>query len=138
MEKTTKTPAIKQRETKLMKKSSEELINIILKKDKVEKNLNSQIVNLKGEVNSLNTRIKGFNKDFEGTEKELKNLKDYQRTLRETIDSLRIQIKEKEEVMESDKKYIVELEEKYTEMKNVSIVLLFATIAATVLGIFVF
>lgn len=138
MEKTTKTPAIKQRETKLMKKSSEELINIILKKDKVEKNLNSQIVNLKGEVNSLNTRIKGFNKDFEGTEKELRNLKDSQKTNRETIDSLRIQIKEKEEVMESDKKYIVELEEKYTEMKNVSIVLLFATIAATVLGIFVF
>lgn len=41
--------ALKARQTKLNKKSKEELINIVLKKDKIEKVLNSQVSKLKGE-----------------------------------------------------------------------------------------
>ena len=41
--------ALKARQTKLNKKSKEELINIVLKKDKIEKVLNRQVSKLKGE-----------------------------------------------------------------------------------------
>ena len=54
---------VKGRQTKLEKKSHEELVAIILKKDKVERNLNSQVVNLKAEVNHLSSRVDNFDKD---------------------------------------------------------------------------
>ena len=49
--------ALKARQTKLNNKSKEELINIVLKKDKIEKVLNSQISKLKGENYILEKRI---------------------------------------------------------------------------------
>ena len=58
--------ALKSRQTKLLKKSKEELIEIVLRKDKIEKNQVNQISNLKGEINSLQSRIKGFEADNEG------------------------------------------------------------------------
>ena len=63
MAKNGKTAAVKGRETKLNKKSNDELIQIILKKDKVERNLNNQIKSLKGEINSLSTRVKNFDSE---------------------------------------------------------------------------
>lgn len=68
-------PALKRRQTKLLKKSKEELIEVILRKDKVEKNQVKQISNLKGEINSLQTKIKNLIADNDGTIKTLKDIK---------------------------------------------------------------
>ena len=91
--------AIKGRQTKLEKKSSEELVKIILKKDNIERNLNKQIINLKSEVNTLNTRIKGFEKDCDGDisiietlRTEVKHLNESIRTKNEQIDAANIQV----------------------------------------------
>lgn len=68
-------PALKRRQTKLLKKSKEELIEVILRKDKVEKNQVKQISNLKGEINSLQTKIKNLIADNNGTIKSLEDVK---------------------------------------------------------------
>ena len=68
-------PALKRRQTKLLKKSKEELIEVILRKDKVEKNQVKQISNLKGEINSLQTKIKSLIADNNGTIKTLEDVK---------------------------------------------------------------
>lgn len=68
-------PALKRRQTKLLKKSKEELIEVILRKDKVEKNQVKQISNLKGEINSLQTKIKNLIADNDGTIKTLEDVK---------------------------------------------------------------
>ena len=76
------------------------VVYIILKKDNIERNLNKQIVNLKSEVNSLNTRIKGFEKDCAGDitiietlRTEVKHLNESIRTKNEQIDAATIQVK---------------------------------------------
>ena len=68
--------ALKSRQTKLLKKSKEELIEIVLKKDKIEKNQVNQISNLKGEINSLNSRINDFIADSEGDKKTIRKLRE--------------------------------------------------------------
>ena len=92
--------AIKARQTKLEKKSYEELVQIILKKDNIERNLNKQIINLKSEVNTLNACIKGFEKDCAGDitiietlRTEVKHLNESIRTKNEQIDATKIQAK---------------------------------------------
>ena len=86
--------ALKSRQTKLLKKSKEELIEIVLKKDKIEKNQVNQISNLKGEINSLQSRIKGFIADSEGDSntiyelrEKLANANDLNKALNENINS---------------------------------------------------
>ena len=118
--------ALKGRQTKLLKKSKEELIEIVLRKDKIEKNQVKQISNLKGEINSLNSEIKGFIADSEGDQKiikELRNdyskLEDVNKTLHETIDSRAI---EWEETSNKLNKRIVETEKKAKYWANIAIV----------------
>ena len=86
--------ALKSRQTKLLKKSKEELINVILRKDKIEKNQVNQISNLKGEINSLQSRIKGLIADNEGDsniiyelKEKLSNANDLNKALNENINS---------------------------------------------------
>lgn len=67
------TTQIKSRITKLSKKSNEELIDIILRKDKVERNYSKQIINLKATINSLNARMKTLAKDSGNAIEEWKN-----------------------------------------------------------------
>ena len=93
--------AIKCRQTKLEKKSHQDLVQIILKKDNIERNLNKQIVNLKSEVNTLNSRIKGFEKDCAGDiniietlRTDVKHLIESIRTKNEQIDAAKIQAKD--------------------------------------------
>ena len=119
--------AIKSRQTKLLKKSKEELIEIVLRKDKIEKNQVKQISNLKGEINSLNSEIKGFIADSEGDQKiikELRNdyskLEDVNKTLHETIDSRAI---EWEETSNKLNKRIVETEKKAKFLSDIAITL---------------
>ena len=119
--------ALKGRQTKLLKKSKEELIEIVLRKDKIEKNQVKQISNLKGEINFLNTRVKGFLADSEGDDKiikELRNdyskLEDVNKTLHEVIDSRAI---EWEETSNRLNKHIVEIEKKAKFLSNIAITL---------------
>ena len=89
-----KNSALKSRQTKLLKKSKEELIDVILRKDKIERNQVNQISNLKGEINSLQSRIKGFIADSEGDSntiyelrEKLTNANDLNKALNENINS---------------------------------------------------
>ena len=116
--------ALKGRQTKLLKKSKEELIEIVLRKDKIEKNQVKQISNLKGEINSLNSRINGFIADSEGDQKTIKELrdncsrlKDLNNTLNEHIDFNRSNLKE---TTNKFNKIIVETENKAKFWANIA------------------
>lgn len=126
--------ALKSRQTKLLKKSKDELIEIILKKDKIEKNQVKQISNLKGEINYLQSRIKGYIADNDGNEekiKELRNdnifLEDRNSSLNEKINSKSIEI---EELTDKFNKIIVEKENKAKSWANIAITLGIAFIIA--------
>lgn len=128
--------ALKSRQTKLLKKSKEELIEIVLKKDKIEKNQVNQISNLKGEINSLQSRIKGYIADNEGNEekiKELRNdnifLKDRNSSLNEKINAKSIEI---EELTDKFNKIIVEKENKAKSWANIAITIGIAFIISIV------
>ena len=117
--------ALKGRQTKLLKKSKEELIEIVLRKDKIEKNQVKQISNLKGEINSLNSRIKGFMTDSEGDQKKIKEfneycskLEDLNKTLHENIAFNRSEL---EETTNQFNKIIVETENKAKSWANIAI-----------------
>lgn len=128
------TPALKRRQTKLLKKSKEELIEVILRKDKIEKNQVKQISNLKGEINSLNTRVNGFIADSEGDQKTIKELRDncsksedINKTLHEVINSKSVEL---EETTNKFNKIIVEKETKAKSWANIAITLGIAFIIA--------
>ena len=119
--------ALKSRQTKLLKKSKEELIEVILRKDKIEKNQVKQISNLKGEINSLNSRINGFIADSEGDQKIIKELRescskleDLNKTLHENIAFNRSEL---EETTNQFNKIIVETENKAKSWANIAITL---------------
>ena len=120
-----KNAALKSRQTKLLKKSKEELIEVILRKDKIEKNQVKQISNLKGEINSLNSRINGFIADNEGDQKIIKELRescskleDLNKTLHENIAFNRSEL---EETTNQFNKIIVETENKAKSWANIAI-----------------
>lgn len=126
--------ALKSRQTKLLKKSKEELIEVILRKDKVERNQVNQISKLKGEVNSLQSRIRGYISDNEGNEekiKELRNdnifLKDRNSSLNEKINAKSIEI---DELADKLNKLIIEKENKAKSWANIAITLGIAFIIA--------
>ena len=134
--------ALKSRQTKLLKKSKEELIEVILRKDKIEKNQVKQISNLKREINSLNSEIKSFIADSEGDQKiikELRNdyskLEDVNKTLHEVINSRAI---EWEETSNRLNKHIVETENKAKARANIAIILGIAFIIAFIIAIISF
>ena len=117
--------ALKSRQTKLLKKSKEELIEIVLRKDKIEKNQVKQISNLKGEINSLNSEIKGFIADNEGDQKIIKELRescskleDLNKTLHENIAFNRSEL---EETTNQFNKIIIETENKAKSWANIAI-----------------
>ena len=103
---------VKARQTKLGKKSNEELIQIVLKKDKIERSLNNQIKNLKGEVNHLSTRVKNFDSDMEGTLQALESYKDQVKTLQEKNDALSIESKDNRSLYEEENKKVITLTNK--------------------------
>ena len=126
--------ALKSRQTKLLKKSKEELIEVILRKDKIEKNQVKQISNLKGEINSLNSRINGFIADSEGDQKTIKELrdncsrlKDLNNTLNEHIDFNRIKLNE---TANDFNKIIAEKDKKAKSWSDIAITLGIAFIIA--------
>ena len=119
--------ALKSRQTKLLKKSKEELIEIVLKKDKIEKNQVNQISNLKGEINSLQSRIKGYIADNDGSEKIIEDirkrnifLEDRNNSLNEKINAKSIEL---EETTDKLNKLIAEKENKAKSWANIAITL---------------
>ena len=126
--------ALKGRQTKLLKKSKDELIEVILRKDKIEKNQVKQISNLKGEINFLNTRVNGFIADSEGDQKIIKELRDnyskledINKTLHEIINSKSVEL---EETTNKLNKIIVEKENKAKSWANIAITLGIAFVIA--------
>ena len=126
--------ALKSRQTKLFKKSKEELIEVILRKDKIEKNQVKQISNLKGEINSLNSRINGFIADSEGDQETIKGLRecyskseDINKTLHEVINSKSVEL---EETANEFNTIIVEKEKKAKSWSDIAIILGIAFIIA--------
>ena len=128
--------SLKARQTKLLKKSKDELIEVILRKDKVERNQVNQISKLKGEINSLQSRIKGFEADNEGNEKTIKELREYysnledrNKTLCEKIDAKSIEI---EELTTKFTKITVEKEAKAKSWANLAITIGIALIISVI------
>ena len=104
---------LKARRTSLGKKSTEELISIILRKDKSERSMNTKIQELTAllkEADELNeekaTRIIGFEKDMKGME-------DLTKAKQEQINNL---ISEKNALT----KQVAEWSKKYVIVKNIS------------------
>ena len=129
-----KSAALKSRQTKLLKKSNLELINVILRKDKIEKNQVKQISNLKGEINFLNTRVNGFIADSEGDQKTIKELRDncskledLNKTLHENIAFSNSKLEETDNKLN---KIIVEKETKAKSWANIAITLGIAFVIA--------
>ena len=126
--------ALKGRQTKLLKKSKEELIEIVLRKDKIEKNQVKQISNLKGEINSLNARINSFIADNKGAQETIKErkaycskLEDLNKTLHENIAFSNSKLEETDNKLN---KIIVEKENKAKSWANIAITLGVAFIIA--------
>ena len=104
---------VKARQTKLGKKSVEELIQIILRKDATERKLNSNIVNLKAEVNSLTSRVNNFDKDQEGNIKaiekwrlETEKQKELVSSLTDKVSNTAAELRDTKEVVEKKDKTI--------------------------------
>ena len=136
MAKNGKTAAVKGRETKLNKKSNDELIQIILKKDKVERNLNNQIKSLKGEINALSTRIKNFDSDMEGTIQAIESYKDKIKALQEKNDTISIESKDNRSLYEEENKKVITLTNKVSMWKVATYVMTIIAIVAIAASIF--
>ena len=132
--------ALKGRQTKLLKKSKEELIEIVLKKDKIEKNQVNQISNLKGEINSLQSRIKGYIADNDGNEEKIKELRNDNIFLKDRNDSLNEKINAKsieiEELTDKFNRIIAETEKKAKSWANIAITSSIAFIIISIIYIF--
>ena len=104
---------VKARQTKLGKKSVEDLIQIILRKDATERKLNGNIVNLKAEVNALTSRVDNFDKDQEGNIKaiekwrlETEKQKELVASLTDKVSNTAAELRETKEVVEKREKTI--------------------------------
>ena len=119
-QKTKELSQVKARQTKLGKKSHDELIQIVLKKDKVERNLNNQIKSLKAEVNTLSTRVNNFDADMEGTCQSLESYKDKCKTLQEKNDALKIESKDNYSLYIEENNKNVELKKQVNAWKIIA------------------
>ena len=126
---------VKARQTKLGKKNNDELIQIVLKKDKIERNLNNQIKNLKGEVNHLSTRVKNFDSDMEGTMQSLESYKDQVKTLQEKNDALAIEVRDNRSLYEEENKKVITLTKNVGMWKVVTIAMTIAAAIAIIIAI---
>ena len=126
---------VKARQTKLGKKNSDALIQIILKKDKVERNLNNQIKSLKGEVNALSTRVNNFDKDMEGTYQALESYKDQVKTLQEKNDALAIEVKDNRSLYEEENKKAITFKNKTSMWKVATCIMTAIAIVSIIVAI---
>ena len=128
---------VKARQTKLGKKSVEDLIQIILRKDATERKLNGNIVNLKAEVNSLTSCVNNFDKDQEGNIKaidhwklETEKQKELVSTLTDKLSNTSAELRETKEVVEKKDKTI-------KVYKTLSIILVILMLVEVVISVIV-
>ena len=131
--------SLKARQTKLLKKTKDELIEVILRKDKVEKNQVNQISKLKGEIIYLQSKIKNLISDNEGNEKVINELRESRSKLKDSIKSLYENIDAKsieiEEITNKLHKTIIEKDNKIKAWTNIAITLGIALILSIIIPI---
>lgn len=151
MTKNVESPAAKSRQTKLSKKSAEELIQIILRKDKTEKSLSAQIINLKNEVNNLTSRIKGYDLDSIGDSKTIEALKakcivysknvaeltDKNTVLNEQIANLQVLVKDTKDNYNAASYKAATMYNKVKSLRNICLTLIFGWLI-TIVAIAIF
>ena len=119
--------AVKSRQTKISKKTKEELIKIVLRKEQSEINQVRQISKLKEEVNSLKTRLENCIADTEGTSKTLKDLKVKYTTLEDRNKALNEVINYKDteltDIIDDFDKYKIETKRKIKYLNNIAVTL---------------
>ena len=119
--------ALKSRQTKLSKKTKEELIKIVLRKDNSEINQVRQISKLKEEVNSLKTRLENCIADTEGTNKALKDLRVKYTTIEDRNKALNEVINYKDteltDIINDFDKYKIENKRKIKYLSNIAVTL---------------
>ena len=119
--------AVKSRQTKLSKKTKEELIKIVLRKDQSEINQVKQIAKLKEEINSLKTRLQNCIADTEGTNKTLKDLKVKYTTIEDRNKALNEVINYKDteltDITNDFNKYKIEAKRKIKYLSNIAVTL---------------
>ena len=136
MAKTVNETQLKTRKTKLSKKSSEDLINIILRKDDVERKLNKQIVNLKTEVNDLNSKIKSLQLDIEDANILYKRIKEQKEQKEEEVNYFRKSLNNCAESAKKLHRSCVEKTRKLNDYKVVVMTTVIYSVIMTLLWVF--
>lgn len=90
------TPATKSRSTKLSKKTKEELIEVILRKDSVERKLNEKVENYKTTIEEKIAKIITLKQTIGGLENACGKYKLEIDNLNKNIDALEISIEERD------------------------------------------
>ena len=128
---------VKARQTKLGKKSGEELIEIILRKDATERKLNSNIVNLKAEVNSLTSRVNNFDKDQEGNINAIEKWRLEAEKQKELVDSLTDKVSNTSAELRETKEVVDKKEKTIKVYKTLSIILTIIVVIEVVISVIV-
>lgn len=136
MAKTVNETQLKTRKTKLSKKSSEDLINIILRKDDVERKLNKQIVNLKTEVNDLNSKIKSLQLDIEDANILYNRIKEQKEQKEEEVNYFRKSLNNCAESAKKLHRSCVEKTRKLNDYKVVVMTTVIYSVIMTLLWVF--
>lgn len=128
---------VKARQTKLGKKSGEELIEIILRKDATERKLNSTIMNLKAEVNGLTSRVNGFDKDQEGNIKAIEKWRLEAEKQKELVDSLTDKVSNTSAELRETKEVVEKKNKTIKVYKTLSIILAVLMLVEVVISVIV-
>ena len=128
---------VKARQTKLGKKSVEDLIQIILRKDATERKLNGNIVNLKAEVNSLTSRVDNFDKDQEGNIKAIEKWRLEAEKKKELVDSLTDKVSNISAALRETKEVVEKKDKTIKVYKTLSIILAILMLVEVVISVIV-
>ena len=128
---------VKARQTKLGKKSVEDLIQIILRKDATERKLNGNIVNLKAEVNSLTSRVDNFDKDQEGNVKAIEKWRLEAEKKKELVDSLTDKVSNISAALRETKEVVEKKDKTIKVYKTLSIILAVIILVEVVISVIV-
>lgn len=128
---------VKARQTKLGKKSGEELIEIILRKDATERKLNSNIVSLKSEVNALTSRVNNFDKDQEGNIKAIEKWRLEAEKQKELVDSLTDKVSNISASLRETKEVVEKKDKTIKVYKTLSIILAILMLVEVVISVIV-
>lgn len=136
MAKTVNETQLKTRKTKLSKKSSEDLINIILRKDDVERKFNKQIINLKTEVNDLTSKVKALQLDVEDANILYKRIKEQKEQKEEEVNYFKKSLNNCAESAKKLHRSCVEKSRKINHYKGIIMIAVIYSIIITLLYVF--